>query len=81
MVKSETPSFNFAKVWLKGGENSSEHHENFHALLSTLKFCKNMCALPNGHIDAFAKVAHKGIENSSKRYESWCVRLFIEMGT
>ena len=34
LVKSETPSFDFAKVWLKGGENRSEHHKNFHALLS-----------------------------------------------
>ena len=34
LVKSETPSFDFAKVWLKGGENSSEHHEIFHALFS-----------------------------------------------
>ena len=37
--------------------------------------------LTNGHIRAFTKVALKGSENSSKRYESWRVRLFIEMGT
>ena len=37
--------------------------------------------LPKGHIGAFAKVALKGSENISKRYESWHVRLFIEMGT
>ena len=27
LVKSETPSFDFAKVWLKGGENGSEKLE------------------------------------------------------
>ena len=37
--------------------------------------------LPNGHIDTFTKVALEGSENSSERYESWRVRLFIEMGT
>ena len=37
--------------------------------------------LQNGDIDAFTKVALKGSENSSERYEIWCVRLFIEMGT
>ena len=37
--------------------------------------------LPNGHIATFAKVALEGSENSSERYESWRVRLFIEMGT
>ena len=34
-VRSETPSCSFAKVCLKGVENSSEHHEIWHALLST----------------------------------------------
>ena len=33
-VRSETPSCNFAKVWCKGGENRSEHHKIWHALLS-----------------------------------------------
>ena len=37
--------------------------------------------LPIGHIDAFDKVALKESENSLERYESWHVRLFIEMGT
>ena len=37
--------------------------------------------LLDGHIDAFMKVALKGSENSSEGYESWSVRLFIEMGT
>ena len=37
--------------------------------------------LPNGHINSFTKVALKGSENSSECYESWRVRLFIEMGT
>ena len=35
LVKRQTPSYNFDKVWLKGGENTSEHHEIWHALLST----------------------------------------------
>ena len=42
------------------------------------KICKH---LPNGHIHTFTKFALKGSENSSERYESWRVRLFIEMGT
>ena len=37
--------------------------------------------LTNGHIDVFAMFALKGSEKSSERYESWRVRLFIEMGT
>ena len=37
--------------------------------------------LPNGDIGSFTKIALKGSENSSERYESWCVHLFIEMGT
>ena len=36
--------------------------------------------LPNGNIGAFDMVALKGNENSLERYESWHVRLFIEMG-
>ena len=76
-------SFDFTKVWLKGWENSSEHHEIFHALLSNYKYHKNMCAClsTKWDIGAFAKVALKGSENSSERYESWHVHLFIEMGT
>jgi len=73
----------FGKVWLKGGENSSEHHEIFmHSYLTRniAKICVHTY-LPNGHICAFAKVTLKGSESSSKRYESWRVRLFIEMGT
>ena len=37
MVKSETPSFDFAKVWLKGGENGCEKLETnatFYVLVS-----------------------------------------------
>ena len=46
LVKSETLSCGFAKVWLKGGKNSSEHHQIWHALLSC----------------TFARVALKGSE-------------------
>ena len=35
MVKSETPSCGFVRVWLKGAEKTSEHHENYCALLSS----------------------------------------------
>ena len=35
MVKSETPSCGFVRVWLKGAENTSEHRENCCALLSS----------------------------------------------
>ena len=45
LVKSETPSFDFAKVWRKGGENSSEHHEIFHALYLTRNLKKYVCTL------------------------------------
>ena len=33
LVKSETPSYNFVRVWLKEAENSSEHHESWCTLL------------------------------------------------
>ena len=36
LVKAETASCNFVRVWLKDGENSSQHHEIWYALL----FCK-----------------------------------------
>ena len=48
-VKSENPSFDFAKVWLQGWENSSEHHKNFRAFLSDQKSSKNMCTLQKGY--------------------------------
>ena len=35
LIKCETPSCSSTKVCLKGGENSSEHHEIWRALLST----------------------------------------------
>ena len=53
-----------------------------HCYLTTniAKICVH-AYLPNGDIGAFTKVAPNGSENSSERYESWRVRLFIEMGT
>ena len=33
LVKAETASFSFVKVWLKDGENSSQLRESWHALL------------------------------------------------
>ena len=83
MVKSETPSFNFAKVWLKGGEialNITKCFMHSYLTRNLTKICVH-AYLPNGNIGAFTKVALKGSENSSERYESWRVRLFIEMGT
>ena len=35
LFKRKTPSYDFAKVCPKGAENSPEHHEIWHALLST----------------------------------------------
>ena len=42
LVKSETPSCSFIRVWLKGAENSSEHRESWHALLSSKCVYKSM---------------------------------------
>ena len=42
LVKSETPSFYFVRVWLKGAENSSEHRESWCALLSSKCASKSM---------------------------------------
>ena len=33
LVKAETASCIFVKVWLKDGENSSQHRESWHTLL------------------------------------------------
>ena len=33
LVKAETASCSFVRVWLKDGENSSQHRESWHALL------------------------------------------------
>ena len=41
-VKSEIPSYNFVMVWLKGAENNSEHHESWHAHLSSKCTSKDM---------------------------------------
>ena len=35
LVKSETPSCGFVRIWLKGAENSSKHRESWGALLSS----------------------------------------------
>ena len=51
-----------------------------HLTRNLAKICMH-AYLADGHIGAFSKVAFKGSENSSERYESWRVRLFIEMGT
>ena len=41
-VKSETPSYSFVRVWHKGAKNNSEHHESWHALLSSKWTSKSM---------------------------------------
>ena len=33
LVKAETASCSFVRVWIKDGENSSQHRESWHALL------------------------------------------------
>ena len=33
LVKDETASCNFVRVWVRDGENSSQHRESWHALL------------------------------------------------
>ena len=33
LVKAETSSCSFVRVWLKDGENSSQHRESWHAVL------------------------------------------------
>ena len=40
LVKSEIPSCDFVRVWLKGAENSSEHHESWRALLTSKCTCE-----------------------------------------
>ena len=42
LVKSETSSFGFSKVSLKGGENKLEHHKSWHAHLSIKWASKSM---------------------------------------
>ena len=32
LVKAETASYRFVRVWLKDAENSSQHRESWHAL-------------------------------------------------
>ena len=51
-------------------------HLNLQSNFNSKKFVKSETSS-----FALAKVALKGSENSSERYESWRVRLFIEMGT
>ena len=41
-AKSETPSYSFVRVWLKGAENNSEHRERWHAHLSSKCASKDM---------------------------------------
>ena len=42
MVKSETSSCGFAKIGVKGGENSSKHHESWSAWLAIKWASKSM---------------------------------------
>ena len=87
LVKRQIPSCSFAKVCLKRGENSSEHHDIWHALLSTkwsskstIKFNSEKLIKSETSLCALTKVALKGSENSSECRESWRAHLFIEMG-
>ena len=84
-VKSETPSCSFAKVGVKGGENSSKGRKSW----------KHTC-LWNGHPNLwsnfncekivksetssciFARFWLKVGPNSSKHCKTWCARLYIK---
>ena len=42
LVKVETASYGFVRVWLKDAKNSSQHRESWHALLSSKCAFKSM---------------------------------------
>ena len=58
MVKSETASCSFVRVWLIDGENSSQHRESWHALLfSKCGFKYMMECLKSLHARLLIKLA------------------------
>ena len=63
-MKAETASCSFVRVWLKDGENSSQHRESWHALLfSKLNFNFEKLVKRETSLCGFAKVGLKGGEN------------------
>ena len=84
-VKVETLSCNFVKVWLKDAENSSQHHESWHVLLSSkcafksrLNFNSKKLVKSETPLFGFAKVGVKRGENSSLCRESWSAHISIK---
>ena len=69
LVKAKTASSSFFRVWLKDGENRSQHRESWHALL--VKRETSLCG--------FAKVGLKGDENILECLKSLHARLLIKL--
>ena len=75
MVKAETASCSFVRVWLKDGENSSQHRESWHALL----FSKCGLVKCETSLCGFAKVGLKGGENILECLKSLHAGLLIKL--
>ena len=82
LVKAETASCSFVRVWLKDGENSSEHRESWHALLfSKCEFKSEKLVKCETSLCGFAKVALKRGENISECLKSFHARLLIKLAS
>jgi predicted ThiF/HesA family dinucleotide-utilizing enzyme len=81
LVKVETLMCVFARLGIKGGEYSSEHHESWRVHFST-NVHPNLCSNFNSEklVKAetpqcvFARLGLKGGQNGSECYESWHAR-------
>ena len=84
LVKSETPSYGFAKVGVKGGAKRSESCESWSALLSIKWASKSMIKFNYEKIVKsetssciFARVRLKAVPNRSKHCKIWHAHLYI----
>ena len=77
LVKAKTPSCSFIRVWLKDAENSSQHRESLHALLSSnwvfksmIKFNSKKLVKSETPLWCFSKVGVKGSTHFTIKWAS-----------
>ena len=94
LVKSETASCSFVRVWLKDGENSSQHRESWYALLFSmhsyfpnadlnlwLNFNFKKLVKHETSLSGFVKVGLKGGANIMECLKSLHARLLIKLAS
>ena len=88
LVKVETASCSFVRVWIKNGENSSQNRESWHTLLFSkcgfnlwLNFNFDKLVKRETSLWGFAKVGLKGGENILECLKRLHARLLIKLAS